>query len=92
MNNFVCLSSEEMLEIDGDSVKDVVTTGVGVCGAIAGGLGGFVWGYAAAGNVFTGPVSVGVGVVCAGAAGTLGYSAGKEAAENTWNAVASIFK
>lgn len=89
----LCIASEtELYGICGGTWKDFVTTTVGVCGGVAGGASAFCLGYAAAGNIFTGPISVGAGVVCGAVGAAGGYAGAKAAAEEAWDCVAAWFE
>ncbi|MCR5755823.1 MAG: hypothetical protein K6G30_13555 [Acetatifactor sp.] len=85
------LSSDDLLLINGGGVKEVVCTGVGVCGGVVGAAAGFVGGFSVTtGSTlgFATPAGVVVGIGTGAVGARLGYAGAKSAAESAWDFIA----
>lgn len=89
MNNLTEMTLDELQEVVGGDVKDVVTTVAGVCGGVVGFIAGFAVGYAGAGHWFTAPVSIPSGVITGAVGAVGGYAGVKTGAEAAWDVIAT---
>jgi len=89
MNNLTEMTLDELQEVVGGDVKDVVTTVAGVCGGVVGFIAGFAGGYTVAGHWFMPPVSIPSGVMTGAVGAVGGYVGAKTGAEAAWDAIAA---